>query len=426
MSEEFSKINRVSGTLELPGDKSISHRAVIFSSLAKGNSAIRNLSDGLDVYSTISCFKSLGVDFEGDENSLTVNGRGLFGLKKPSTELNCGNSGTTARLISGILAMQKFESTIIGDKYLSKRPMKRIIAPLQKMGANIKYSENMNIPLTFIPSQKLCSIKYELPEASAQVKSAVLLAGLHLKESTSVIEKVQSRDHTERMLNLNSKKSDTGTEIFTSKNYYPDPAEYFIPSDLSTASFFIVLTLLTPNSELKIKNVSLNNTRTGVLEVLKTMGAKIEIENEYKSVNEPYGDLLIKSSKLKNITIPQKLIPNIIDEIPVLSVAGLFAEGDFVIRNAKELRVKESDRLNSLCYNYAQLGLEVEEYEDGFSIKEEIKNNHPFFESFNDHRIAMTFGLLSSLLQYGGKVNNFTCVGISNPGFLKQLKSIVR
>ncbi len=426
MSESFNKINRVYGTLELPGDKSISHRAIMFSSLAKGKSTIKNLSDGHDVYSTIRCFKSLGVETQGDEKSLYVNGMGLFGLNKPSSELNGENSGTTARLISGILAMQKFESIITGDKFLSKRPMKRIIAPLQKMGANIKYSKNMNLPLTFIPSDGLHSIQYELPEASAQVKSCILLAGLHLDDVTSIIEKEQSRDHTERMLNLNSKKTDIGIEIFSSKENYPEPAEYFVPSDLSTASFFIVLTLLTPNSELRIKNVSLNKTRTGVLNILKLMGASIEVENEFEAVHEPYGDVLVKSSKLKNVKIPTEIIPNIIDEISILSVAGLFAEGDFEIRNAKELRVKESDRINSLCYNYAQIGLNVEEYEDGFSLKGEIKNNYPFFESFNDHRIAMTFGILSSLLKDGGKVNNFTCVGISNPFFLKQLKTIAR
>lgn len=426
MSETFNKINRIQGTLELPGDKSISHRAVMFSSLAKGKSEIRNLSNGQDVYSTISCFKSLGVEIEGDENLLSIIGRGLFGLKEPIKELNCGNSGTTARLLSGILAMQKFESTIIGDNSLSKRPMKRITAPLEEMGARIKYLRGVTLPLAFLPSEKQHSINYTLPEASAQIKGAILLASIHLTDVTSIFEKVETRDHTERMLNLKTDITERGKKIYSSNEFYPASKEYFIPSDISTASFFIILTLLIPNSELRIKNVSLNKTRTGILDILRLMGADIISEDKKISAGEPYGDIIVKSSLLNNIKVPEEIIPNIIDEIPILSVAGLFAEGNFEIRNAKELRLKESDRINSLCYNYAQLGLNVEEFEDGFSLKGEIKENNPFFESFNDHRIAMTFGILASLLKCGGKVNNFICVGISNPNFLNQLKTVAR
>ncbi len=425
MSESFNHIEKVKGEFYLPGDKSISHRAVIFSAMAEGDSIIKNLPESLDVKSTIDCFKDLGVHFKQEDNSLIVNGVGYKGFNKPLNELNCGNSGTTARLLSGILAMQNFESILTGDKYLLNRPMKRIITPLSAMGAKINASENFTLPLNIYPSEKLNNILYEPPIPSAQIKSSILLAGLHLEEETAVVEEIPSRDHTERMLNLQSDFKDGKKIIYSSKEYYPEPNEYFIPGDISNAAFFIILSLLTNKSELIIKNVSLNETRTGYINILKKMGGKIQTEEKFISNGEPCGNILVKDSKLSNISIDENLIPNIIDEIPILSVAGIFAEGKFEIRNAKELRVKETDRINALCVNYAQLGLDVEEFDDGFSVSGEIKNETPFFESFGDHRIAMTFAVLSLLLKQGGKVNNFTCVNISNPDFLNQLKNII-
>ncbi len=425
MSESFNHIDEIKGELNLPGDKSISHRAIIFSSMAKGKSLINNLPDSLDVNSTINCFKNLGVQFKEKDKSLEINGVGYKGFNNPLNEFNCGNSGTTARLLSGILSMQNFESILTGDKYLSQRPMKRIITPLSAMGAKIHASDNFTLPLHIYPSEKLNRILYELPIPSAQIKSSILLAGLHLQEETAVIESIPSRDHTERMLNLKSNIKENKKVIYSSKKYYPEPNGYFIPGDISNASFFIVLALLSNKSEFIIKNVSLNKTRTGYIEILKMMGGNIQTEEKFVSNNEPYGDILVKNSKLNNIDIDENLIPNIIDEIPILSVAGIFADGKFEIKNAKELRVKETNRINALCVNYAQLGLTVKEFEDGFSVSGEIKNQTPFFESFGDHRIAMTFAVLSLLLKQGGKVNNFTCVNISNPDFLNQLKKII-
>jgi 3-phosphoshikimate 1-carboxyvinyltransferase len=426
MIQEFNKIEKVEGTLELPGDKSISHRAVMFASMAKGISRIYNLSNGEDVKSSQKCFMKLGAEINNKNKFIGIKGRGFKEFIKPDGPLDAGNSGTTTRLISGILIAQDFESIITGDESLSKRPMKRIITPLTAMGGRITATGKFTLPMTISPSGWINPIIYELPIASAQVKSAVLLAGLHCKGTTSVIEKVPSRDHTERMLGLSTQVNDTNKISYASKKDYPEPKEYFVPSDISTAAFFIVLTLLSKNSELKIKDVSLNETRTGILTILKQMGAKIETENEKIIAGEPLGDIIIRSSKLKNIEIPIKLIPNIIDEIPVLAVAGIFAEGAFKIKNAAELRGKETDRIKAVCHNMKILGLEVKEFEDGFAFSGEIKNYSPVFESFADHRIAMAFGILSLIMRDGGKVNDFECAGISNPDFINQLKQICR
>ncbi len=425
MTQSFNKINNVEGELILPGDKSISHRAVMFSGMAKGTSAIENLSTAEDVNSTISCFKQLGCEITRSGNLVKVIGKGFKGFTKPAEHLNAGNSGTTARLMSGILAAQDFESTIIGDLSLSQRPMKRIIEPLSKMGAKFKSTEALTLPLTIHPSKRIHPIDFELTVPSAQVKSSVLLAGLHGDGTTSVTEFIPTRNHTELLLDLKTISDGGKRVIFASIDDYPQNAEYVVPSDISTASFFIVLTLLSKNSQLKIKNVGLNPTRTGIMEVLKSMGAKFEIENKRQVTGELIGDLIVFSSNLTNISIPANLIPNIIDEIPILSVAGLFADGEFKIEGVGELRFKETDRIKAICGNMKLLGLDVEESDDGFIINGQIKNRNINFESYDDHRIAMAFSILSLLLD-GGKVDDFDCVSISNPEFLSQLKSIVR
>lgn len=426
MIQEFNRIEKVKGELNLPGDKSISHRAIIFSAMAGGVSEINNLSDGEDVKSTIYCLEAIGTEIERVGRSAKVRGRGFKNFTKTSSPLNAGNSGTSARLFTGLLAAQNFDSVIIGDESLSNRPMDRVIHPLKLMGANIYSTIDGTLPIKIFPVNKLNPIDYILPVASAQVKSAVLIAALHDDGITSVTDKYATRDHTERMLNLRTIFSGKEKVIYSSRENYPLPKSYFVPSDISTASFFIVLTLLSKNSELKITDVSLNETRIGVLKVLKEMGGNIEIQNEKESNGESFGDIIVKSSKLKNIEIKNEIIPNIIDEIPILSVAGLFAEGIFQIENAKELRKKESDRIKSLCYNYRLLGIIADESPDGFTLTGEIQNHTPIFESFDDHRIAMAFSVLSTLLKDGAKMNKFECVSISNPNFISQLKRIVR
>ena len=424
MIQKIKKINSVKGELKLPGDKSISHRSVFFSSLAEGKSKITNLLESADIKSSINCFAQLGAEIEKAGNDYIVNGKGFGNFIEPNGNLDSGNSGTTARLISGILAAQKFNSILVGDESLSKRPMKRIADPLKLMGANIQLSSSGTLPAEFYATNKLLPVEYTLPVASAQVKSAVLLAGLHLEDETKVIEKFQTRDHTEKMLGCRINYENGKKIISVSKTNYPEAKEYFIPSDISTASFFIVLTLLASDSELVLKDVSLNPTRTGIVQVLKMMGADIVSENVRNIAGEELGDIVVKSSSLNNIVINKELIPNIIDEIPILSVAGLFANGDFLIDNAEELRFKESDRIKSLCHNYKLLGLNVDEFKDGFRISGEIKNKNVTFESFGDHRIAMALAVLSSLLFEETGIKDFECVSISNPEFLKQLKSI--
>jgi 3-phosphoshikimate 1-carboxyvinyltransferase len=424
MEQAFNKINRVKGTLSIPGDKSISHRSVMFSSMAEGQSLIHNLGNGEDVKSTMSCFSALGVEFEEKNNVLVVKGKGYKNLIKPDGPLFAGNSGTTTRLLSGILINQEFDSLITGDKSLSLRPMKRIIDPLTLMGGVIKSTEEGTLPLRILGSQTIAPVDYELPLASAQVKSAVLLAGLHLDGETRVIEKTPSRDHTERMLGLKISREEENKIIHVSKKDYPSANEYFVPGDISTAAFFISLALLTKNSELRLTNVSLNESRTGIIKIFNMMGGNIETENIKVNSGESSGDLVIKSSMLHNIEIPADIIPNIIDEIPVLAAVGVMADGKFSVRHAKELRGKESDRIKAVCFNLKLLGLDVTEFDDGFEFDGKPNNPNPVFESFNDHRIAMAFSILSLLLFTGGKVNNFDSVSISNPDFIEQLKII--
>lgn len=426
MIKNFSKVKSVKGELNLTGDKSISHRAIIFSAMASGKSSIANLSQGHDVISTLVLMHNLGAGVLTKNRSVVINGVGYKGFEAPSSELFCGNSGTTARLVSGLLAVQKFSSELVGDESLSKRPMKRVIEPLKKMGAKFITNESYTLPFNITPAKRIMNITYEMPIASAQVKSAILIAGLHLEDETEVIENERTRNHTELMLGLPVKTENEKIVSSSSLKYYPTANEYFVPGDISTSAFHIVLTLLTPDSELKINSVSLNPTRTGFIEVLRLMGADIKYEDIKYSSNEPYGNVIVKSSVLKNIIISSEIIPNIIDEIPILTIAGIFAEGDFEIRNAKELRVKESDRIKSLCYNLNLLGLEVEEFDDGFIVSGRIRKSFLTFESFKDHRIAMAFAILSMLSENGGEINDFECVNISNPKFEEQINSIVQ
>ncbi len=423
MIQSFNKINKVSGILEFQGDKSISHRALLIASLADGESMIRNLSDSDDVKSTINCLKELGIEIESKNNETTIAGGGFKSYRKPSKSLNAGNSGTTARLLSGILAAQNFESTIIGDESLSSRPMRRIIDPLTQMGSHIESSDG-KLPLRIFPTDNLESIKYEVPVASAQVKSAILLAGLHLDETTAVIESTPTRNHTENLLGLTVERKENEIKAFVSRKNYPEPKEYFIPGDISSAMFFIVITLLTKKSELVVKNVSLNPTRTECLNILQSMGGRIQIEKRGESNNEAFGDVIVKSCSLTNAKIGEEIIPLIIDEIPILAVAGIFAAGAFELRGAAELRVKESDRLKAICANLLKLGLEVEEFDDGLRVSGSIKKQSEPFNSFGDHRIAMSFAILSLLMEGEGKVEGFECASISNPHFLNQLHTI--
>jgi 3-phosphoshikimate 1-carboxyvinyltransferase len=421
MIQRFELIKNLRGELNLAGDKSISHRAVMFASLADGESVIHNCSESEDVTSTINCFSKMGCEFERYKNTVRVVGRGFKNLKAPATELDAGNSGTTTRLISGILAAQNYESSIIGDESLSKRPMKRITEPLKMMGAKLETSESGTLPMRIFPSDLVRPIEYTFQVASAQVKSAMILLAIHLEQQSVFIEPLPTRNHTELMLGLKTIPTENGMKIFASKKNYPVSQEFTVPSDISSAAFFIVAGLITENSEIIIRHVSLNPTRTGVITVLQQMGGNIEIMNEHEECGEKVGDLVVTSSQLTNIDIPQELIPNLIDEIPVLSIAGVFAKGMFRIANAKELRVKESDRIYSVCENFKRAGLTVNEFEDGFEVDGVVTDLHVEFETYFDHRIAMAFGVLSMRMKNGSSVKGFEHVGISNPKFITQL-----
>lgn len=425
-TQKLSPLTKVRGKLSFQGDKSISHRAVMFAALAKGESIIHNPSLGEDVQSTIRIFKQLGINIKEDPEYIRVIGRGFKHFEEPLTELYAGNSGTTARLMAGILVHQNFSSVLTGDDSLSRRPMFRISSPLIEMGAKINLFNNKTMPMSISPVKKLRPIKYLLKIPSAQVKSAILISGLFLDETSTVLELAESRNHTELMLGLKVEKTPEGKLISVSRKNYPEACNYLIPGDISSAAFFIVLALLLPDSEIRIDGVSLNPTRAGFIAVLKEMGANIEELNLRTYNNELHGDLVVRSSELHNVVIPKEIIPNIIDEIPALSIAGLFAEGTFKITNAKELRVKECDRIAAMCHNLKLINSDVEEFPEGFTFtgrKFEIPEDITF-RSFYDHRIAMSFSILSFLLKDGAKIDNLACINISNPSFFSDIQKI--
>jgi len=413
------------GEVRLPGDKSITHRAMMISALAEGTSEIVGSSSAADPMSTLDCLRALGVERHTTRESLLIRGRGLRKLLKPQHVLDAGNSGTTIRLLTGILAGQAFSSMITGDDALRKRPMKRVIDPLMQMGARIEATESQTPPLKISPANRLHGIDYVLPVPSAQVKSAILLAGLHAEGTTRVTEPVATRDHTERMLGLTVKVSDGTRFVEVNGGQSFEARKFNVPGDISAATFFIVAGCLIQNSELHIAGVGLNPTRTAILGILLEMGAKMQIEKIESSDPEPIGNITVRSSPLRNVRIDPDLIPSLIDEIPALAVAGAIARGRFEVRGASELRVKESDRVKSISQNLKKLGVQAEEYEDGiaFEGENELIPSTPL-DSYGDHRIAMAMGVASLVAAKEVEVRSAECVDISFPGFWDVLKSL--
>ena len=425
MNKILIKAKSLRGGITVPGDKSISHRSVMIGAISEGTTEITGFLNAADPRSTVSCLNSLGIKHKMENGKLFIYGNGLNGLKKPAAVLDAGNSGTTIRLITGILAGQKFDSTITGDQYLVKRPMKRIIDPLTAMGANIASTEKFTAPLKIQAVEKLRAIDYELPIASAQVKSAVLFAGLYADGITRVIEKDPSRDHTERMLNLVSKKQDGVTIVQVEGGMRLNARPFTVPGDPSSAAFFILAALITPNSEIIVHNVGLNPTRIGFLDVLKKLNANITIENERVVGGEPIGDIIASTSELTaNIELSGNIIPNIIDEIPILSVAAANAKGTFEVHGAKDLRSKETDRISAISGNLKKMGINVEEYDDGFAFESKGNLSAGEFDSFDDHRIAMAFGIAALALNGESTIKNAECVSISFPEFWETLHSL--
>ena len=417
------------GTFELIGDKSISHRAIMFSSIAKGKTKITNFLMGQDCLSTIDCFRKMGVDISIDNRNVIVNGVGLNGLKKPKDVLDVGNSGTTIRLLSGILAGNDFESILIGDESIAKRPMKRVTDPLREMGCRIEGKDDANYTPIKIYGGNLNGIDYKMPVSSAQVKSALILASLYANNSSIIREKSRSRNHTEIMLNsfgADIKVNNLDINVNPIKELY-SPEEINIVGDISSAAFIIAGATIVPKSEVIIKNVGLNETRTGILEVLSNMNGNFEIMNKRVSNGEFVGDLVVRySDNLIGTTIDSDLIPRLIDEIPIIAIMATQAEGQTIIKDAKELKVKESNRIKAMVDNLKNMGADIEELDDGMIIKGKNKLNGAYINTFNDHRIAMAFSIASLISNGKVKLDNKSCIDISFPGYLNLLNTLLK
>ena len=417
------------GTFELIGDKSISHRAIMFSSIAKGKTKITNFLMGQDCLSTIDCFRKMGVDISIDNRNVIVNGVGLTGLNKPKDVLDVGNSGTTIRLLSGILAGNDFESILIGDESIAKRPMKRVTDPLREMGCRIEGKDDANYTPIKIYGGNLNGIDYKMPVSSAQVKSALILASLYANNSSIIREKSRSRIHTEIMLNsfgADIKVNNLDINVNPIKELY-SPEEINVVGDISSAAFIIAGATIVPKSEVIIKNVGLNETRTGILEVLSNMNGNFEIMNKRVSNGEFVGDLVVRySDNLIGTTIDSDLIPRLIDEIPIIAIMATQAEGQTIIKDAKELKVKESNRIKAMVDNLKKMGADIEELDDGMIIKGKNKLNGAYINTFNDHRIAMAFSIASLISNGEVKLDNKSCIDISFPGYLNLLNTLLK
>lgn len=423
-----TKTNRpLRGELRIPGDKSISHRAVMLGSLAEGDTEITHFLKGADCLSTVDCFRKLGVKIEIDDRRILVHGKGLHGLRAPSAVLDCGNSGTTTRLISGILAGQNFSSELTGDASIQKRPMGRIIRPLRSMGASIESMAGNDCAPLRIMGSPLHSIHYNSPVASAQVKSCVLLAGLYADGTTCVTEPALSRNHTELMLQyFGGEISSSGRTVSVKPEPHLQGGQVDVPGDISSAAYFLAAALLVPGSEVLLKHVGINPTRDGILRVVRSMGVRVELLNETVSGGEPTADLLVKSASLHGTEIGGDLIPTLIDELPVLAVLAAFAEGTTVIRDAEELRVKESDRLAILVESLSAMGADVTGTQDGMIIRGGRPLHGAMIDSHLDHRIAMSFAVASLAAEGQTEILNSDCVKISYPGFYEDLQFLMQ
>jgi 3-phosphoshikimate 1-carboxyvinyltransferase len=423
---ELDKAKRFGGKFSPPPDKSISHRAVIFSSLSRGKSVIKNFLRAEDPLTTVDAFRALGVHIDDAGDDLVVTGNGLWGLREPHNVIDCRNSGTTIRMLSGVLSGSPFFSVLTGDESLRRRPMARVIAPLRQMGAEIMGREEDRYPPLAIKGKKLNQIRYDMPVASAQVKSAILLGGLYAEGETEIREPVKSRDHTERMLpafGADIKVDGLSVKITGAKELRG--AEVHVPGDFSSAAFFLVGALLINGSDLLIKGVGINPTRTGLLTVLQEMGAEIEISDIRNLCGEPVADIHCRGGAvLKAIDVNGERIPPLIDEFPIFCVAAARAEGTTVIRGARELRVKESDRIRSMASELGKMGVQVEELEDGLKIRGRSELKGAVVESHGDHRIAMAMAIAALIADGKTEINGVSSVNISFPGFFETIRAL--
>lgn len=415
------------GEIRVPGDKSISHRGIMLGSIAEGTTQLNGFLDGADCRSTIGCFRALGIDIVQEGTHVIIHGKGLHGLSQPGQMLDVGNSGTTTRLISGILAGQPFTSRLNGDASIQKRPMERIITPLRRMGAHIVSLENNGCAPLEIGGGKLRAISYCTPVASAQVKSAILLAGLYAPGTTEVTEPAPSRNHTELMLSgFGAKVTSRGTTCFVEGLPRLSGQSIEIPGDISSAAYFIAAALIVPGSRLYIRNVNVNPTRDGILRVAAAMGGAVTAENRRTVSGEPVCDLFVQSSDLRGTTVEKELIPTLIDEIPVIAVMAAYAQGTTIIKDAAELKVKESNRIDSVVRNLQAMGVDAEPTEDGMIIHGGKPLHGAAVATMADHRIAMAFTVAGLAAEGEAMLDNPGCVDISYPEFYDTLKTLGR
>ncbi len=410
----IQKIKKAVGQIKVPGDKSISHRAVMLGSLANGVTEISGFLKGADCLSTIDCFRKMGIDIDINGENVTVHGNGLRGLKKPDEMLYTGNSGTTTRLLCGILAGQNFDTSITGDASIQKRPMGRVVQPLSMMGAKI---ENEYCPL-YITGTKLHGIDYKMPVASAQVKTAIILAGLYAYGETVIHEIEKSRDHTELMLSaMGADLTVDNLDITVKPTNDLTAVNVDVPGDISSAAFFLVLGAIMPNSQITVTNVGINPTRTGIIDVLKDMGADITLENVHTSAGETVADITVRSSSLKGTTVGGDIIPRLIDELPIIAVAAVFADGQTVIKDAQELKVKETNRIRAVVDEFNKCGIDITETDDGMIINGGKSIHGAYFKTYGDHRMAMSLTVLAQLADGESTLDDSDCACVSYPTF---------
>lgn len=419
-------IKPLKGEITVPGDKSISHRGVMFGSISQGTTEITGFLNSADCNSTINCFQKMGVDIiRKDEHTVLVTGKGMRGLNAPVSFLDAGNSGTTVRLMSGILSAQNFSVTVTGDASIQKRPMRRIMEPLSLMGADITSMHGNDCAPLIINGKNLHGIIYTTKTASAQVKSSILLAGLYADSSTQVTEPAVSRNHSELMLKAfgaDISTKDKTVFLQPAKELYAQKVE--VPGDISSAAYFIVAGLITPGSELLIKNVGINETRDGIIRVVKAMGGKLTLLNEHIACGEKVADILVKYSELNGTIVEGDIIPTLIDELPVIAVLAACAKGQTIIKDAAELKVKECNRIDAVTKNLSAMGADITATDDGFIINGGNDLHSTEIETFHDHRIAMSFAIADLVAEGKNVYDHPECVNISYPGFFEDLMEL--
>ena len=413
------------GSIKVPGDKSISHRSIMLGSIANGVTNVSGFLEGEDTLATLNAFKDMGVKIEREVSNVVINGVGMNGLRPSLEPLNLGNSGTSIRLMTGLLSAQSFDSMLCGDESLSKRPMARIIDPLREMGAIIKSSDSMP-PLSISGNQKLSALKYTLPVASAQIKSCLLLAGLYADGETCITENETTRDHTERMLKgFGYQVTSSSGKVSLTGGGQLQACDIEVPSDISSAAFFIVAASIAKNADITLEAVNINPTRTGVIEILRLMGANIELNNQREEAGELVSDIRVCSSSLKGITIPEVLVPLAIDEFPAIFIAASCAHGETLLTGARELRVKESDRIQVMADGLLSLGIENEVLEDGIRIKGgEFQKQTSIIKSHHDHRISMAFAIASARSNFELDIEGVDNVKTSFPNFVELVNQV--